>query len=150
MLLISEFIEGTKPIINTTGILTDDQREMLYAYMYTNGIMDRSETDYNSYVTRADAVKYLLRILGHGTVGEMSDIFVPHFSDYEEIPQNLRGYVELARSLGLVGGSVDNMFKPNDYITNGDSLIIIYNYLKGWYNELQRNCTQQIYKTIDK
>lgn len=131
MLLISEFINGTKPIINTTGILTDDQREMLYAYMYSNGIMDRNETDYNGFVTRADAVKYLLRILGHGTVGEMADIFVPHFSDYEEIPQHLRGYVELARSLGLVGGSVDNMFKPNDYLTYGDSLIIIYNYLKG-------------------
>ena len=130
MLLISEFIKGTKPIINTTGILTDDQREMLYAYMYTNGIMERSEADYTSYITRADAVKYLLRILGHRTIGEMSDIFITHFDDSSSVPQHLIGYVELARSLGLVNGSTDNCFKPNEFLTNGDSLIIIYNYLK--------------------
>ena len=129
LLLISEFIEGTKPIINTTGILTDDQREMLYAYMYSNEIMERSETDYTAYITRADAVKYLLRILGHRTIGEMSEIFIRHFDDSDTIPKHLVGYVELARSLGLVNGSTNNCFKPNDFLTNGDSLIIIYNYL---------------------
>lgn len=129
LLLISEFIEGTKPILNTTGILTDDQREMLYAYMYSNGIIDRSETDYTKFVTRADAVKYLIRILGHGTVGEMSEFFIPHFADWDDIPENLIGYVELARSLGLISGFTDNRFKPNDFLTNGDSLIIMYNYL---------------------
>ena len=129
ILLISEFINGTKPIINTTGILTDDQREMLYAYMYSNGIMERSEADYTAYVTRADAVKYFLRILGHGTIGDMSEIFITHFDDSDTIPKHLIGYVELARSLGLVKGSTGNCFKPNDFLTNGDSLIIIYNYL---------------------
>lgn len=129
LLLISEFINGTKPILNTTGILTDDQREMLYAYMYSNGIIDRSEADYTAFVTRADAVKYLLRILGHGTVGEMSDIFITHFEDADTIPENLVGYVELARSLGYINGSTNNCFKPNEFLTNGDSLIIIYNYL---------------------
>lgn len=129
LLLISEFINGTKPVLNSTGILTDDQREMLYAYMYSNGIMDRSETDYEGFVTRADAVKYFLRILGHGTIGEMSEIFTVHFADADTIPENLVGYVELARSLGLVNGSANNCFNPNDFLTNGDSLIIIYNYL---------------------
>ncbi len=129
LLLISEFIDGTKPVLNTTGVLSDDQAEMLYAYMYSNGIMERSEANYSGYITRADAVKYLLRILGHGTVGDMSEIFIPHFADAEQVPQNLIGYVELARSLGLINGSTDNRFKPNEHLTNGDSLIIIYNYL---------------------
>lgn len=129
LLLISEFIDGTKPVINTTGVLNDDQAEMLYAYMYSNGIMDRSEANHSGYVTRADAVKYLLRILGHGTVGDMTDIFIPHFADADQVPEGLMGYVELARSLGLVKGSTDNRFKPNEYLTNGDSLIIVYNYL---------------------
>ena len=129
LLLISEFIDGTKPVINTNGVLSDDQTEMLYAYMYSNGIMDRSEANHSGYVTRADAVKYLLRILGHGTIGDMTDIFIPHFADSEQIPEGLMGYVELARSLGLVSGTTDNRFKPNEYLSNGDSLIIIYNYL---------------------
>ncbi len=129
LLLISEFIDGTKPVLNTTGVLSDDQAEMLYAYMYSNGIMERNEANYSGYVTRADAVKYLLRILGHGTVGDMSEIFIPHFADSDQVPEHLTGYVELARSLGLVKGSTDNRFKPNEHLTNGDSLIIIYNYL---------------------
>ncbi len=138
LLLISEFINGTKPVLSTTGVLTDDQTEMLYAYMYDNNVIDRSETDYKSYVTRADAVKYFLRVLGYGTVADMSEIFIRHFNDSDDIPQNLIGYVELARSMGLVKGSINNYFKPNEFLTNGDSLIIMYNYLKkqGWLNEL--------------
>ena len=130
LLLISEFINGTKPVLNTTGILTEDQREMLYAYMYENGIITRAETDYTGYVTRANAVKYFLRILGHGTIGEMSEIFVRHFTDAAEIPVDALGYVELSRSLGIIHGSLNNCFKPNDFMTNGDSLIMMYNYLK--------------------
>ena len=130
LLLISEFIDGTKPVLNTTGMLTDDQLEMLYAYMYANNVMDRSETDYKGYVTRTDAVKYFLRILGYGTVGDMSDIFIKHFNDTDDIPQELIGYVELARSMGIISGSTDNNFKPKEFLTNGDSLIIMYNYLK--------------------
>ncbi len=129
LLLISEFISGTKPVLNTTGILTDAQREMLYAYMYSNNIMDRQETDYTGYITRADAIKYFMRILGHGTIGDMNEIFIRHFADSDEIPEKLVGYVELARSLGIVNGSTDNRFKPNDFLTKGDSLIIVYNYL---------------------
>lgn len=129
MLLISEFIKGTKPILNTTGILTDEQREMLYAYMYEHNILERAETDYTAYITRADAVKYFLRILGYGEIGDMSDIFINHFADWEDIPRDAIGYVELARSLKIINGTTNNMFKPNEYITNGDSLIIIHNYL---------------------
>ncbi len=130
MLLISEFIKGTKPVLNSTGILTNDQREMLYAYMYEHNILERSETDYTAYVTRADAVKYFLRILDYGTIGDMSAIFTDHFDDSGDIPADCKGYVELAKSLGIVNGAYNNKFNPNDYITNGDSLIIIHNYLK--------------------
>ena len=138
LLLISEFIDGTKPVLNTTGMLTDDQIEMLYAYMYSNNIMSPEETDYKGYVTRADAVKYFLRILGYGTVGDMSEIFIKHFNDSHLISKEHIGYVELARSMGIISGSTDNKFKPNEFLTNGDSLIIMYNYLKkqGWLNEL--------------
>ena len=130
LLLISELITGTKPILNTTGILTDDQREMLYTYMYSENVITKSETDYTSYVTRAGAVKYLIRILGYGTVADMTEIFIPHFTDSSSIPASLQGYVELARSLGIINGYDDNSFRANDYITNGDSLIMVYNYLK--------------------
>jgi len=109
---------------------------MLYAYMFANNIMDRSEADSVGYVTRADAVKYFLRILGYGTVGDMSDIFIRHFNDYDSVSEKLVGYIELARSMGIVNGAGDGRFKPKEFITNGDSLIIMYNYLKGWLYDL--------------
>lgn len=131
LLLISELISGTKPILNTTGVLSNDQREMLYTYMVENNIIEKSEINYKGYVTRADAVKYLINILGYGPVAEVSEIFVPHFSDTDKIPAHLLGYVELARSMGIVNGDIDNTFRPNDHLSNGDSLIMIYNYLRG-------------------
>jgi len=131
LLLICELIDGTKPVLSTTGVLTEEQSEMLYAYMFANNIMDRSEADSVGYVTRADAVKYFLRILGYGTVGDMSDIFIRHFNDYDSVSEKLVGYIELARSMGIVNGAGDGRFKPKEFITNGDSLIIMYNYLKG-------------------
>ena len=130
LLLISELISGTKPILNTTGILTDDQREMLYKYMISEGILTNDEVAYTNYVTRADAVKYLIRVLGYGVVGDMSEIFIRHFSDTDTIPEQLVGYIELARSMGIVNGHGDNTFRPNEYVTNGDSLIMVYNYLR--------------------
>ena len=130
LLLISELISGTKPILNTTGILTDDQREMLYKYMISKGILANEEVAYTNYVTRADAVKYLIRVLGYGVVGDMSEIFIRHFSDTDTIPKQLVGYIELARSMGIVNGHGDNTFRPNEYVTNGDSLIMVYNYLR--------------------
>ena len=131
LLLISELISGTKPILNTTGILSNDQREMLYTYMVENGIISKSEINYNGFVTRADAVKYLINILGYGPVAEVPEIFVPHFADTDKIPTCLLGYVELARSMGIINGDIDNTFRPDDYLSNGDSLIMIYNYLRG-------------------
>ena len=127
--LLTELIQDTKPVLSSTGILNEDQLDMLYSYMLTNGILDAGEIDYDGYVTRADAVKYLLKILGYGTVADMTEIFKSHFADAHIIPSNMLGYIELARSLNLVIGSDNNFFYPNDYITNGDSLIIMYNYL---------------------
>lgn len=131
LLLISELISGTKPILNTTGVLSLDQREMLYTYMVENNIITKAEINYNGYVTRADAVKYLINILGYGPIAEVSEIFVPHFSDTDKIPTHLLGYVELARSMGIINGDIDNTFRPNDYLSNGDSLIMLYNYFRG-------------------
>lgn len=130
LLLISEAITGTKPVLNLTGYITDDQREMLYKYMYSKEVLTPEETNYDGYVTRADAVKYFLRVLGYKTVADMEDIFIPHFSDNDDIPKGLLGYVELARGMNIISGHDDNSFCPNEYITNGESLTILYNYLK--------------------
>ena len=134
LLLMSELITDTKPVIDTTGVLTDSQCEMLYRYMFQNKVLTEDEAGYNSKVTRADAVKYMLRILGYGTVGDMNEIFIKHFNDYYAIPQEYIGYIELARSLGIVRGDTYGKFNPKDPITNGDSLIMLYNFLRNESN----------------
>ncbi len=134
LLLMSELISGTKPVLSTTGVLSNDQCEMLYKYMYANGVLTERETGYNSYVTRADATKYMLRILGYKTIGDMNEIFISHFADSSRIPADAAGYVELARSLGIVHGDTYGFFNPRKHITNGECLIMLYNSLRNDIN----------------
>ena len=109
-----------------------DGNELVYGHVTVeNGIITKAEINYTGFVTRVDAVKYLINILGYGPVAEVSKIFVPHFADTNKIPIDLLGYVELARSMGIINGDIDNTFRPDDFLSNGDSLIMIYNYLRG-------------------
>ena len=130
LLLISDLLPETKPVLDTTGSLTESQQEMLYTYMITAGVLERSEVNPGGTLTRANAVKYFLRVLGYGSVADLHTIFKPHFLDHDQLPAELLGYVELARGLKLVVGSDDGRFNPNEQLSNGDSLIMMYNYLK--------------------
>lgn len=131
LLLLSELITDTKPVISSSGVMTDEQCEMLYEYMYQNGVLAEDETSYNGTVTRGDAVRYMLEILGYGAVGEMKGIFANPFADFYDIPEKNLGYIALAKGLGIVKGDIYGRFNADIPITNGESLIMIYNFLKG-------------------
>ncbi len=111
------------------GGLTDDDIEMIYGSFVTKGIIDRGEINETGFVTRQDAVKYLIRAAGYGGVAELDGIFQSHFLDADQIPKALYGYVALARALKLVSGS-DGYFHPKQSLTNADALVMVYNYLR--------------------
>ncbi|MDR0405195.1 MAG: hypothetical protein LBH54_00215 [Clostridiales bacterium] len=110
------------------GGVTDEDTAMIYNAFVTEGVLTAAEVQPGSGVTREDAVKYLLRVVGYKNVAELQDIFKMPFADAQEIRRPLYGYVALARGLRLVSGS-DGYFYPRRYLTNADALVMIYNYL---------------------
>jgi hypothetical protein len=63
-------------------------------------------------------------------VAELPGIFKRHFKDSDFIDPALYGYVSLARGLDLIRGS-NGYFYPDLALSNGDALIMVYNYLNG-------------------
>jgi len=130
LLLISSYLPSGKPIIENFGDITDGQLEMLYNAFVSEGVIKEEEINYNRYITREKAVEYFIKTLGYGDVANAGNIFLKHFSDSDEIDISLVGYVELARAMGIINGN-GTRFMPKAYLSNGDSLIMIYNYLSG-------------------
>ncbi len=130
LLLISAYLPSGKPIIENFGDITDGQLEMLYNAFITEGVIKAEEVDYEGYVTREKAVEYLIKTIGYGDVADAGEIFLSHFSDIDKAESTLVGYIELARAMGLINGN-GTEFMPKEYLSNGDSLILIYNFLSG-------------------
>ena len=130
MLLISPYLPKGKPIIENFGELTEGQLEMLYNAFLSAGVLTEDEFDPTGYVTRENTAAYFMKTIGYGELGAAKEIFKKHFSDSDEISEPLRGYAELATALKIMSGS-EGMFMPKEYISNGDSLIMVYNYLSG-------------------
>ena len=86
------------------------------------GILDEGEQDAQASVNAAQALKWLLRIGGHGSVAGMSDIFKP----IAGINKDMRGYVALGSSFGLLDIS---QWRAQKQMTRNDLIILIYDYL---------------------
>ncbi len=116
------------PIYEKFGALTDVELDMLYNALVTNGVMDRREIAPDGSVTREQAVKYFIRAVGYKNVAELQGIFKMAFLDEGEMSPELYGYVALAKGLKLIVGS-EGYFFPKRFLTNADSLIMVYNYM---------------------
>jgi len=126
--LLSSISTIRMPIYEKFGTLTDVELDMLYNSFITNGVMSRDEIAPESPVTREQAVKYFIRAVGYKNVAELQGIFKMSFIDEADMSPNLYGYIALARGLKLIVGS-EGYFWPKRFLTNGDSLIMVYNYM---------------------
>lgn len=130
IILLASIAPDGMPIFQKQGGISDEDLDMLYSAFVTKGILDKSEINYEGLVARQDAVKYLLRTTGYKDVAELPGIFKRHFKDSDFIDPALYGYVSLARGLDLIRGS-NGYFYPDLALSNGDALIMVYNYLNG-------------------
>ncbi|NLB82316.1 MAG: hypothetical protein GX800_12070 [Clostridiaceae bacterium] len=128
ILMLASVAPNDSLAFDNSNVLMSDELDMIYAAFVSSDIIERENVNPTGLITRAEAVKYLIGTIGYKEVAELEGIFKMHFLDMHKIPPNLYGYVSLARGFGLVSGS-GGYFYPNQYLTNADALILIYNYL---------------------
>ncbi len=109
-----------------SGYAPEDQEE-LYGVLENLGIINADEKAPDAAVTRKDAVRFVVRSLGYAEVAELSDIFVYPYGD--AIEDAYKGYVAIATGLGIVSGDDAGNFSPDSNVTNGETVMIVYNML---------------------
>lgn len=103
--------------------------EELYKAMIAQHIIKKDEKAPKNNVTKEESVKYIIRSMNYDRVADIKDIYLVEFKDRENIDPKLRGYVAIAKGLGIVNGTSDGKFRPTDNLTREQAIAIIYNIL---------------------
>ncbi len=107
----------------------DNQYDSYYAEAIKRKIINEADKKPDTYVTRQDAAKMIIRAMGYGVIAEKSNMFVVTFKDASKITNVYKGYVVMAAELGIIA-PIKSYFNPANNITRGDAAEIIVNYLK--------------------
>lgn len=94
------------------------------------GIIKESEVSPDSFVSRENAVKFVIRVLKYGKVAGIEGIFLVNFKDVDKISESLKGYVAIAQGLNIIKGS-NRYFYPDNNLTKEQAALVIYNLLNG-------------------
>jgi len=103
--------------------------KQLYSALINSGIVREGEQAPDSFMTRQDAVKFLVRALNYSKVAEIDKgIFTLPFKDADKIERKLVGYVAIAYGLNIVQGN-NGYFNPTGQLTRGQAAVVIHNFL---------------------
>lgn len=103
--------------------------EDLYRVLINQGIIKENEISPDAYVSRENAVKFVIRALKYDQVADLSDIFMVNFKDVDKISKDLKGYVAIAQGLNIIKGN-NGYFYPDHKLTREQGALVIYNLLK--------------------
>lgn len=117
-------------IAMSEGRYNNPTEERVYKYAINNGIIPAEEKNPNGYVSKEQAVMYLLKSKKYNEVAELKGIFVCDFADSEQIDESILGYIAIAKGLGYISGDGGGNFKPKKEITRAEAAAIIYNSYK--------------------
>lgn len=104
-----------------SDISEDDENYPIAASAKEYGIIngyDDNTLRPNEYLTRQDAVVMLSRAY---KVKLTNDILIKGFADYDKISDYAKGYVSLAVQNGILKYSMNDNFRPRDYITRTEA-----------------------------
>ncbi|MBQ8541351.1 MAG: S-layer homology domain-containing protein [Clostridia bacterium] len=93
-------------------------KERIAEYGFTNGYVEATEPD--KLMTRREAFKAMVEILGHGSIAEF-DIYKSSYSDMEE-----NGSAEILKAMGVLTGDTA---RPDDFLTRAEAAVMVYRYL---------------------
>ncbi len=81
-------------------------------------------------LTREEAAKAIVCGLGYEKIGKVYDMFVPVFYDWNGIDEDFRGYVALAKGMGIVSGDQNGFFNPKNRVSRAEFAVMLYNCIK--------------------
>lgn len=121
-------LKATNPYLSVD--LNDSKNDdNLYNALISGGIVKDGERLPDSFVTRQDAVKFVVRALNFDRVAEVKKkIFALPFKDAQQIKPELYGYMAVAYGLDIIGGNGGNCY-PTAALTRAQAFSLVYNYL---------------------
>lgn len=75
----------------------------------------------NSSITRIDAAKFTVQILGYDNIAKVKGIYNTAFVDQSQITESNIGYAALAYGLNLITKNDRNEFRPNEKLTRAEA-----------------------------
>ncbi len=102
-----------------TGIIPIGwEKDRIATYAFENGYVETDEP--NKLMTRREAFKAMVEILGYGDIAEF-DIYKSSYVDMDS-----DGNAEILKAMGVLIG---NTARPDDYLTNAEAAVMVYRYL---------------------
>jgi len=75
----------------------------------------------NSSITRIDAAKFTVQILGYDNIAKLKGVYNTAFIDQSQITESNIGYAALAYGLKLINTNDRNEFRPNEKLTRAEA-----------------------------
>ena len=104
-------------------VSVNDFNQMIASIGYGTTVYDSAA------LTREKAIKALISKIGYGEVAELKGIFdVSYFSDADKISDDLKGYIAIAKGMGLLD-TFGEKLSPKSKLTNAEAAYLTYTYL---------------------
>ncbi|WFA09038.1 S-layer homology domain-containing protein [Tissierella sp. Yu-01] len=114
-------------LAQTKDVYSYQDINYLYERFIREGILSQEEKDINATITREEAIKYIIRAFGQEPLDNIGDVYKLEYEDANDISDNLKGHIAIAKGLGLISG--EGNFRPKDNLTREEAAVIIYNIL---------------------
>ncbi len=122
-------------LVSTQGYLYDpasgdeNQKNTVYQYAYSMGLITRSQRDDDLVITRGELVKCILTAGGYGNAAKLKGIWRCDFADGAAIPEEYLSYAALAQGLGLASGVDGGNFAAGRTATRAEGLMMLYRFM---------------------
>lgn len=128
--LIAQTFEYSPIPLYKISDLTEAEKNNIEQQLRLRGVLLKDEKMVNQEITREEAIKYLVRALGHGEIASHTEIFKLNINDSKNVSEKYTGYVAIGDALSIIIKDEQNNFNPQSKIKRDEALKMVYNYLK--------------------
>ena len=110
---------------NNISIYPKIDWDNIYSLIERRNVIKEEAISPDEPVTRETAAIFLVRCMSAEKYAQIEDIYNCPFEDVV----TSKGYITLLYGLGMISGTSENTFSPNEILTRAEAAVMIYNYL---------------------